>query len=474
MSRLHTRIQLPLLLVALATPARAADVTVTLDAGDGFVVENNTATIERLRVAEDTGNVSRNGALFVHTTGTDNTFVGENAGNPSTLGAGLNSAFGKGALSLIDTGSRNSAFGSVSLNKTTTGAQNSAFGYEALTLNDTGDDNSAFGRRALSSNVSADGISAFGALALESFESGTASAFGSSALQDLISGTGNAAFGHAALWQHTSSVNNSAFGHNAMCCGLTGDNNSAFGTSALKDNDAGGRNSGFGSMVLQLNTTGDDNTAVGSTALTSNDTGFDNTAVGSQALSANTTGDNNIGLGREAGRNQTIGSDNIYIDNDGVAAESGKIKIGNSNHTETFIEGIDGNTATGGVAVLINSSNELHTLVSSIRFKEAVRDMGEASDALMQLRPVTFRYREEVAKGGDGPEYGLIAEEVAAVAPELVAYDGEGQPYSVRYHVLPSLLLNEMQKQQRTIETLLARVEELEKRPSAAALGADR
>jgi len=161
-------------------------------------------------------------------------------------------------------------------------------------------------------------------------------------------------------------------------------------------------------------------------------------------------------LGSGAGSNLTIGSDNVYIANAGVAGENGQIKIGNSAHTETFIEGIDGNTATGGVAVLINSSNELHTLVSSLRFKEAVRDMGEASDVLMKLRPVSFRYREGVADGDDGaPEYGLIAEEVAEVAPELVAYDKEGKPYSVRYHVLPSLLLNEMQKQQRTIEILL-------------------
>ena len=155
----------------------------------------------------------------------------------------------------------------------------------------------------------------------------------------------------------------------------------------------------------------------------------------------------------------------------GVAAESGKIRIGNSAHGKTFIVGINGNTATGGVAVLINSSNELHTVVSSVRFKESVRDMGKGSEVLMQLRPVTFRYREEVVGDAGTREYGLIAEEVADVAPELMVHDAQGEPYSVRYHVLPSMLLNEMQKQertnqeqQRTIETLLARVEMLEAR----------
>jgi len=114
------------------------------------------------------------------------------------------------------------------------------------------------------------------------------------------------------------------------------------------------------------------------------------------------------------------------------------------------------------VAVLVNSSNELHTLVSSLRFKEAVRDMGEASELLAKLRPVVFRYRQAVAEGEDENEYGLIAEEVAEVAPDLVALDEAGRPYSVRYHVLPSLLINEMQKQQRTIEAQASRIELLE------------
>ena len=121
------------------------------------------------------------------------------------------------------------------------------------------------------------------------------------------------------------------------------------------------------------------------------------------------------------------------------------------------------------MAVLINSSNELHTLVSSARFKQDVHDMGSSSEILHELRPVTFRYREQAAKGLKDVEYGLIAEEVAQIAPELVVRGQDEKPYSVRYHVLAPMLINELQKQQnradaqeRRMEALLVRVAELE------------
>ena len=135
-----------------------------------------------------------------------------------------------------------------------------------------------------------------------------------------------------------------------------------------------------------------------------------------------------------------------------MAGESGQIKIGTvGTHTQATIAGIHGATSAGGVAVLVNASGVLGTTPSSARFKQDVRDMGEASDVLMKLRPVTFHYREDAvgAEEAKATQYGLIAEEVAEVAPELVAPDAEGKPYSVKYHELPALLLNEVQEQER-------------------------
>jgi len=145
-----------------------------------------------------------------------------------------------------------------------------------------------------------------------------------------------------------------------------------------------------------------------------------------------------------------------------VAGESGQIKIGTvGTHTQATIAGIHDNTSVDGVAVLVNAEGVLGTIPSSARFKQDVREMGETSDVLMKLRPVTFRYREEAvgAEEAKTKQYGLIAEEVAEVAPELVAPDAEGKPYSVKYHELPALLVNEVQKQERTIENQASVIE---------------
>ena len=308
-----------------------------------------------------------------------------------------------------NSGSFNSAFGAAALDANTTASNNSSFGYDSLGVNSTGSQNSAFGALTLDANT-----------------------------------LGN---------------NNSAFGYASLSANATGLQNSAFGTFALDGNTTASDNSAFGYGSLGANSTGHQNSAFGSLALDANTTEHFNSAFGSAALGSLTSGDTNIAVGRNAGIFLQTGSNNIYIGNAGLTAESGKIRIGLSAHTETFIEGIDGNTATGGVAVLINSSNELHTLVSSARFKQDVHEMGPSSEVLMHLRPVTFRYRANLVGEGGGREYGLIAEEVAEVAPELVALDAEGQPYSVRYHVLPAMLLNEVQKQQRTIEAQKARIE---------------
>jgi hypothetical protein len=166
-----------------------------------------------------------------------------------------------------------------------------------------------------------------------------------------------------------------------------------------------------------------------------------------------------VAIGFFAGVDQTTGSHNIYIRNRGVSGESGQIKIGNTtDHTQATIAGIHGSTVDNAsdLAVLVDNTGKLGTMASSLRFKQDVQDMGEASDQLMALRPVTFRYREDP----EAPQYGLIAEEVSEVAPELVAYDEDGQPYSVRYHVLAPMLLNELQKERQTNEKQAQTIQE--------------
>jgi len=516
----NTQLLLVSTFLMLPTAAFSADVTVELDAASGFVIQNNGATIERLRVDEATGNISRNGALFVHTTG--GTFVGPNAGGSLNSTGFANSAFGGGTLYYNSTGNRNSAFGSGALYYNTTGNANAAFGDAALLYNDGGSNNSAFGSRALfyssaGSMQSAFGAyalygvlgnagsanSAFGAFALRGNEYGyensafgaralatnaygdrnsafgyqalggetsDSSAFGWKALGSNISGTDNSAFGASALGSNTTGYANAAFGQNALSANLNGHANSAFGQNALSSNTIGYANSAFGQNALSSITTGFDNSAFGENALSSNvgeansafgrsalqdSTGSANTAVGRTALARLVGGSNNVAIGAGAGFFQTGGSNNIYIANNasGGAGLSGEILIGTvGTHTQAIIAGIHGRLTPSGISVLVNSNGVLGTTTSSGRFKQDVQDMSEASEMLMALRPVRFRYREAVAEGESILEYGLIAEEVAEVAPELVAYDGEGQPFSVRYHVLPSLLLNEMQKHQRTIE----------------------
>jgi hypothetical protein len=177
----------------------------------------------------------------------------------------------------------------------------------------------------------------------------------------------------------------------------------------------------------------------------------DNTAGGFGALRANTSGARNIGLGRYAGSNLTTGSDNIEIGNSGVAGEGKTIRIGTSgSQTRTFIAGIRGVTTGGNpLPVVVDSSGQLGTIQSSRRFKKDIADMGDLTDRLLELRPVVFHYKQEqsLPDGSEAPlEYGLIAEEVAEILPDLVVYDEEGKPFTVKYHLLSSMLLNELKK----------------------------
>jgi len=212
-------------------------------------------------------------------------------------------------------------------------------------------------------------------------------------------------------------------------------------------------------------TTGRDNSAFGSGALGTNWTGSYNSAFGREALGL-AMGQYNVALGYQAGFNQTSGNNNIYIDNAGVAAESSTIHIGRvGTHTATYVAGISGTAVDSGTAtsVLVDASGKLGTLSSSARFKEGIESMGEESTVLMSLRPVAFYYKHEYDKS-HSRQYGLVAEEVAKVAPQLVVYDDDNQPQTVRYHLVNAMLLNEVQKQRATIERQSAEIQALEER----------
>jgi hypothetical protein len=177
--------------------------------------------------------------------------------------------------------------------------------------------------------------------------------------------------------------------------------------------------------------------------------GGGNTAAGSFALSDNQGGNNNTALGHNAGKHIT-GDDNVAIAHQGVAGESGTIRIGTGGvQTETHIAGIRGRTTgnNDAIPVLIDSSGQLGTVNSSRRFKEDVRDMGDSSSGLLRLRPVTFRYQQPYKDGSKPVDYGLIAEEVAEVYPDLVVTGADGQIETVQYHKLVPMLLNELKKQ---------------------------
>jgi hypothetical protein len=265
----------------------------------------------------------------------------------------------------------------------------------------------------------------------------------------------------------------------------TGTVNTALGISALSSNTTSGDgNTAVGAFALGANTTGQENTAFGWNALRSNTTGESNTAVGSYALVAS-TGDSNVAIGREALANITTGSGNIaigslagidlsggafsdiHIGNAGSPSDNNTIRIGQG-QASFFAAGIRGVTTgnNDAIPVVIDSNGQLGTVSSSRRFKEEIQDMGDASRALLRLRPVTFRYQKPFDDGSKPIQYGLVAEEVAEVFPDLVARSADGQIETVKYQVLDSLLLNEVQRQQAEIASLQGQIQELQEQSS--------
>ena len=186
-------------------------------------------------------------------------------------------------------------------------------------------------------------------------------------------------------------------------------------------------------------------------ALIHDTTGHDNTAVGFQALGGNKSGNNNIGVGSNAGGNVT-GSNNIDIGNLGVAGDANKIRIGKvGTQTATFIAGIHGVTVASGLDVVVGTNGQLGTITSSARFKDQIKPMDKASEAILALQPVTFRYKQELDPDGI-PQFGLIAEQVEKVNPDLVVRGEDGKVMTVRYEAVNAMLLNEFLKEHRRAE----------------------
>jgi hypothetical protein len=338
----------------------------------------------------------------------------------------------------------NTAEGTDALFSLTTGTDNTAIGFDALYGNTTGDSNTATGSEALMSNTT--GIR------------NTANGF--AALESNTTGERNTATGRAALANNTTGNHNTANGQNALFANSTGIQNTATGSFALVFNSTGNQNTANGYGALLFNTIGNQNTGTGYFAVYQNTTGNNNTGHGYSALLNNTTGGGNIALGNFAGSNLTTGDNNIDIGNLGVAAEADTIRIGTQGtQTKTFIAGITGAGVTG-VAVKINAAGQLGTAPSSARFKQNISLMDKASEAILALKPVTFRYKKELDPDGT-PQFGLVAEEVEKVNPDLVARDADGKVYTVRYDAVNAMLLNEflkahrkMEEQQKEIDTL--------------------
>jgi hypothetical protein len=316
------------------------------------------------------------------------------------------------------------------LESATTGNDNTASGLLALTANTTGSSNTATGAQALQSNTT---------------------------------GEENTAAGSAALSNNTTGNYNTATGTDALFYTTTGSNNTATGMEALMDTTTGASNTALGMSALVHNSTGNDNTGSGADVLVANTTGSFNTADGMDALNHDTTGGNNLALGFAAGTTLVSGNNNIYLLSDAAtSSESNTIRIGSAQKA-AFLAGVSGVTVTG-VPVLVSSTGQLGVQTSSARYKQDIEPMAQRSASLMQLHPVTFHYR---ADPHGALQYGLIAEQVGEVYPDLVVKGDDGKIEAIRYQELTPMLLNEVQKQARALRRKDAEIAALATRLSA-------
>jgi hypothetical protein len=326
------------------------------------------------------------------------------------------------------------ALGTDALAQDNPGADNTGIGFEALdSVTSTGSENTAVGRQALFNTTT---------------------------------GPANTAVGWQAALGNTTGQANVAVGENALVSNSTGGYNVAVGEEALEGRASGYSNVAVGPGAMELGNTGSYNVAVGSNAMAFYN-GTDNVAIGDSALNMasgsfnvalgygaglNFAGNNNVAIGEYAGQNVTSGTNNIEIANQGAKKDDAAIRIGDiKTQKKTFIAGINGVTVSNGVAVMVNAQGQLGVATSSARFKDDIKPMKDVSDVLLSLQPVTFRYKKELDSLGT-PQFGLVAEQVAKVDPDLVARDDSGKPYAVRYEAVNAMLLNEFLKEHRTVE----------------------
>ncbi len=425
-------------------------------------------------------------ALFSLTTGNFNTAIGFQALYNNTSG-GTNTATGVWALLSNIGGAFNTANGTNTMISNDNGGFNAAFGSQALFSNTSGSFNTAVGWNALYSNQM-DNTTAVGAYALFSLTTGVENtAIGFEALYSITGNVHNTAVGYQALanniqddnegvgwhalFNNTTGYGNHAFGVDTLGFNTTGSFNTATGFRTLNGNTTGSYNTATGYNALQGNTSGDFNTANGESALANNTTACCNTAIGEDALVSNTDGNwntavginalisfttgsvfGNTALGAGAGSNLTSGDNNIYIKNEGVSVESNVIRIGTQGtQTNTYIAGISGTTISRGAPVFVDANGRLGTRSSSQRFKDGIKPMDKASEAILALKPVTFHYKKEIDPDAT-PQFGLMAEAVEKINPDLVARDADGKAYTVRYDAVNAMLLNEFLKEHRTVQ----------------------
>jgi hypothetical protein len=356
---------------------------------------------------------------------------------PATALPGFNTADGDHALFNITTGVANTAVGWYSLFSNTDGTFNTAVGAGTLVLN-VGDQTTGEG--------------------VENTAVGTAGL--------LLNSTGarNTAVGSTALENNDTGSDNTAVGRQALLSNIGGSGNTANGHQALLNNIDGNSNTAFGRVALTNHTTGSFNTAIGNQALQAETSGDRNTAVGSVALGANTTGSNNTAVGRHAG-DAITGNGNVCI-GESVAGEA---DVDN----RTYIRNVNTDAVNGGgtdfVTVDLTTGRVGH-LASSRRYKEDIKPMDKASEALYRLKPVSYRYKEDIDES-QSLDYGLVAEDVAQVDPNLAIRDGNGQIESVRYMAVNAMLLNEFLKEHQTVQELKTTVAQQKKQIDALTAG---